>query len=111
IRLPAADAAADVAEARTAVEPDLARDRALIVIPCLNEWAAIARVIGEVLADDGLVDPLGLVADGGSSDGTRAIVGEIAARDPRVLLMDNPGRLQSAGVNLAARLMGEGRPW
>jgi len=68
-------------------------------------------VIGEVLADDGLVDPLVLVADGGSSDGTRAIVGEIAARDPRVLLMDNPGRLQSAGVNLAARLMGEGRPW
>jgi len=38
-------------------------------------------------------------------------VAEIAARDPRVRLMPNPGRLQSAGVNLAARTLDEGRPW
>ena len=110
IRMPAGDVDA-LAAPSTAVAAEAARDRALIVIPCLNEAAAIERVIGEILADDGLVDPLVLVADGGSSDGTRAIVGEIAARDGRVRLIDNPGRLQSAGVNLAARLMGEGRPW
>jgi succinoglycan biosynthesis protein ExoA len=108
IRLPAGDVGA---APRTAVAAEPAQDRALIVIPCLNEAGAIARVIADLLADDGLVDPLVLVADGGSSDGTRAVVAGIAARDTRVRLMDNPGRLQSAGVNLAARLMGEGRPW
>jgi succinoglycan biosynthesis protein ExoA len=110
IRLPAGDVARKAAP-RAAVAAEPAQDRALIVIPCLNEAGAIARVIGQVLADDRLVDPLVLVADGGSTDGTRAIVAEIAARDRRVRLTDNPGRLQSAGVNLAARLMGEDRPW
>ena len=110
IRLPTADLG-QALEARTATEAAVAEDRALIVIPCLNEAAVIAQVIGQVLADDGLVDPLVLVADGGSTDGSRAIVAEIAARDRRVRLVANPGRLQSAGVNLAVRLMGEGRPW
>jgi succinoglycan biosynthesis protein ExoA len=110
IRLPATDLTTFAAP-RTATDADLAEDKALIVIPCLNEATVIAKVIGQVLADDGLVDPLVLVADGGSTDGTRAIVGEIAACDPRVRLAANPGRLQSAGVNLAARLMGAGRAW
>jgi succinoglycan biosynthesis protein ExoA len=88
-----------------------ARRRALIVIPCLNEAAVVRSVIERVLDDEGLVDPLVLVADGGSTDGTREIVAEIAAGDPRVQLMANPGRLQSAGVNLAARSMAGDRPW
>lgn len=90
--------------------PDL-RKRALIVIPTLNEAAVIARVVARVLDDEGLVDPLVVVADGGSRDGTRAIVGEIARRDPRVRLVNNPGRLQSAGLNLAAATVGGDRPW
>ncbi|WP_374468799.1 glycosyltransferase family 2 protein [Phenylobacterium sp.] len=93
-----------------APEADASR-RALVVIPCLNEEAVIAQVIAQILEDDGLVDPLVLVADGGSSDRSREIVAEIAARDPRVRLMENPGRLQSAGMNLAARMMGGDRPW
>jgi succinoglycan biosynthesis protein ExoA len=99
------------ANLQTPLDEALARKRALIVIPCLNEAALIESVIGRVLEDQGLVDPLVLVADGGSRDGSREIVERIAARDPRVRLVDNPGRLQSAGVNLAARMMGEGRPW
>jgi succinoglycan biosynthesis protein ExoA len=110
IRLPRGGPAAAVAP-RAVVEGAPAEGRALIVIPCLNEAAVVARVIAQVLADDGLADPLVLVADGGSADGSRAIVAEIAARDPRVRLIENPGRLQSAGVNLAARLMGQGRAW
>jgi succinoglycan biosynthesis protein ExoA len=110
IHLPTAGPDAATAP-HVAPQAGLAEDRALIVIPCLNEAPIIARVIAQVLEDDGLVDPLVLVADGGSSDGSRAIVAEIAARDPRVRLIANPGRLQSAGVNLAARLLGEGRPW
>jgi len=85
--------------------------RALIVIPALNEADVIATVVEQILADEGLVDPLVVVADGGSTDGTRDIVAEIAARDPRVRLIANPGRLQSAGVNLAARMLTGDRPW
>jgi succinoglycan biosynthesis protein ExoA len=110
IRMPGGEKQA-AAALGTATETALAEDRALIVIPCLNEAPIIAKVIAQMLEDDGLVDPLVLVADGGSTDGSRAIVGEIAERDPRVRLIANPGRLQSAGVNLAARLLGEGRPW
>ncbi len=86
-------------------------NRALIVIPCLNEAKAIAGVLDRILDDPGLVDPVVLVADGGSTDGTREIVADIAARDPRVRLLHNPGRLQSAGINLAARALDESRPW
>jgi len=106
IRLPE-----EPANAPAPLDDEQLRKRALIVIPCLNEAALIDKVIGRILEDEGLVDPLVLVADGGSTDGCREIVAEIAARDPRVRLMPNPARLQSAGVNLAARTIGEGRPW
>ena len=85
--------------------------RALIVIPGLNEERFIGGLLKQLLADQGLVDPLIVVADGGSRDASRAIV-QAAARDaPQIRLLDNPARLQSAGVNLAARLYGQGRPW
>jgi succinoglycan biosynthesis protein ExoA len=87
------------------------RRRALVVIPTLNEEDVIESVLGSILADDGLVDPLVVVADGGSDDATREIVREIAARDRRVRLIDNPGRLQSVGLNLAAGAVGGDRPW
>jgi succinoglycan biosynthesis protein ExoA len=101
----------EAANAPPPLDEEAAARRALIVIPCLNEAPLIAKVIGRILEDDGLVDPLVLVADGGSRDGSREIVAGIAARDPRVRLLANPGRLQSAGVNLGARLLGEGRRW
>ncbi|MDB5476797.1 MAG: succinoglycan biosynthesis protein [Phenylobacterium sp.] len=106
IRLPA-----ELANAPAPLDETQQRRRALIVIPCLNEARLIAQVIGRILEDDGLVDPLVLVADGGSTDGCREIVAEIAACDPRVRLISNPRRLQAAGVNLAARTLDEGRPW
>jgi succinoglycan biosynthesis protein ExoA len=101
----------EAANAPPLLDEAAAARRALIVIPCLNEAPLIAKVIGCILEDDGLVDPVVLVADGGSKDGSREIVTAIAARDPRVRLIANPGRLQSAGVNLAAGLVGEGRGW
>jgi succinoglycan biosynthesis protein ExoA len=83
----------------------------LIVIPCLDEAAFIGPLLARLLADPNLVDPLVVVADGGSTDGTRAIVEAVAARDPRIRLLPNPHRLQSAGINLAARQYGRGRTW
>ena len=86
-------------------------ERVLVVIPCLNEEAHLQRLIADLLNDPTWSDPLIVVADGGSTDSSRAIVSALEARDPRVKLLPNPGRLQSAGVNLAARVHGEGRRW
>ena len=95
-------------EAAQTVDP---RRRALIVIPTLNEAAGVQNIIDRVLADEALEAPLVVVADGGSVDGTRDIVREIAQENPHVRLIHNPGRLQSAGLNLAAELASVGRGW
>jgi succinoglycan biosynthesis protein ExoA len=84
---------------------------ALAVIPALNEADHIEALIRHLLADLAWDDPLVVVADGGSTDGTREIVARIAARDPRVRLLHNPLRLQSAAVNRAAAVYGRHRRW
>ncbi|MFS8046210.1 glycosyltransferase family 2 protein [Rhizobium sp. BR 314] len=80
----------------------------VIVIPCLNEERHIEPLIGKLKQALDELDARIVVADGGSSDRTRDIVREIAARDPRVLLIDNPKRLQSAAINLAIETFGDG---
>ena len=84
---------------------------AVAVIPCLNEREHIAELIATLLADPEWVDPLVVVADGGSTDGSREIVTQIAMSDPRVRLLNNSKRLQSAGMNLALRTFGAGYRW
>ncbi|MDB5455851.1 MAG: succinoglycan biosynthesis protein [Caulobacter sp.] len=91
--------------------PGLEPGRALIVVPTLNEEAFIGALLDRLLEDDGLTDPLVVVADGGSKDATRAIVQDRAAVDPRVRLLDNPKRLQSAGINLAVERYAGDRDW
>ena len=91
--------------------PFNAARRTLIVIPCLNEQRFIGGLLKQLLADEALVDPLIVVADGGSRDASRSIVQALAREAPQIRLLDNPARLQSAGVNLAARLYGQDRPW
>ncbi|WP_073975861.1 glycosyltransferase family 2 protein [Erythrobacter donghaensis] len=81
----------------------------LTVIPCLNEAAHIAALIAHLLADP--ANTRIVVADGGSTDGTRAIVRRIAAGEPRVTLLDNPGRIQSAGINRAVARFGREATW
>ena len=88
-----------------------ARERVLTVVPCLNERAHIGKLLGDLLADSGELDLMIVVADGGSTDGTQEIVAGIGAADQRVRLIHNPKRIQSAGVNLAARSFGDGRDW
>lgn len=77
----------------------------VVVIPTLNEAAHIAALCGELLADPAFATP-GLaqiwVMDGGSTDATRSIVETLASADPRVRLIDNPGRNQAKAMNLAA---------
>ena len=89
----------------------VAPERVLAVVPCLNERTHIARLLSDLVADTGELDLMIAVADGGSSDGTQAIVESIALAEPRIRLIHNAKRIQSAGVNLAVRQLGEGRRW
>ncbi|MFP3546357.1 glycosyltransferase family 2 protein [Rhizobium sp. SIMBA_035] len=78
----------------------------LIIIPCLNEAKHIEPLIEKL---DPALDDLNariVVADGGSTDGTREIVARISEADHRVILLDNPRRLQSAAINLAVSTFG-----
>jgi len=83
--------------------------RAVAVVPCLNEEAHIAGVVARLLDDPDWKEPLVVVADGGSTDATWTIVAAMAAKDDRIKLIANLGRIQSAAVNLAAKTFGGGR--
>lgn len=74
---------------------------ALVVIPTLNEERHIGSLLDQLTRLPAGLVPEILVADGRSTDGTRAVVAARAARDPRVRLVDNPARLQGAGINRA----------
>ena len=78
----------------------IAASGALIVIPTLNEAKHIGPLLDWLSARlEGLQARL-VVVDGGSTDQTRAIVE--ARTSDRIVLVENPQRLQSAGLNLAA---------
>jgi succinoglycan biosynthesis protein ExoA len=78
------------------------RDRVAIVVPVLNEERYIAASLTTLLDQAAEIDACVMVMDGGSRDATRAIVTGLMASHQRLSLHANPGRLQSAAVNLAA---------
>lgn len=82
---------------------------ALIVIPCLNEAAHLRGLLQQLRADNPSARIV--VADGGSTDGSRAIVEQLGAADHGIILMDNPDRIQSAGINRAVAMHGDGHEW
>lgn len=84
----------------------MAEQDVLVVIPCLNESEHIESLIRQILENYKTCRLV--IVDGGSSDGTRSIVSQLADQDSRVRLLDNPKKIQSAGVNLAIEEYGEG---
>jgi succinoglycan biosynthesis protein ExoA len=78
----------------------------LIVVPALNEAETIVSVVEHALQELNGLSGLVAVADGGSSDGTRELVAGLAAANEQVKLVDNPDRLQSAGINAAVERYG-----
>ena len=78
----------------------------MAVIPCLNEAEHLGGLIRQMLADPAI--DLLIVADGGSNDGSQRIVQDIARHAPRLRLIDNPARIQSAGINRAVDEHGDG---
>jgi len=80
------------------------REFVTIVMPALNEEAYIANAIRSLLPETGAVDYELLVLDGGSDDATRSIVTAMSQSNPRIKLVHNEKRIQSAAMNLAARV-------
>jgi glycosyltransferase involved in cell wall biosynthesis len=73
-----------------------------VVMPIRNEADFITRSLGAVLSQDYPADRMEvIVADGCSDDGTREIVRAMAARDSRVTVLDNQGRIVATGLNQA----------
>lgn len=79
----------------------------MVVIPCHNEAAHIDALIDKLDPAARRLDLKIVIADGGSVDGTRAIVRRIAETNPRVTMISNPKRIQSAAINLAVEKFGD----
>ena len=72
-----------------------------VIMPIRNEREYIADAVHALLVQERLPPRYEvLVVDGMSDDGTRDIVAEIAARDDRVRLLDNPQRIVSTALNI-----------
>ena len=86
------------------VNPTMSKQFISIIVPALNEEKYIKGCLQSLIesADDFEFEIL--VMDGGSTDDTAGIVRAMAVETPAVRLCGNPGRLQSAGMNLGAKI-------
>jgi succinoglycan biosynthesis protein ExoA len=80
----------------------------LVVVPCLNEQKHIEQVIARLTREAERLDLKVIVVDGGSGDRTCSIVQGIARSNTRVVLMDNPKRIQAAAINAAVSKYAQG---
>ncbi|HSN30791.1 MAG TPA: glycosyltransferase family 2 protein, partial [Kofleriaceae bacterium] len=75
-----------------------------IAMPAYNEEKYIEACIASVQAQDYPKDKIEiLVADGRSTDKTREILARLSAEDPRIKMIDNPARLQAAGLGVLVK--------
>ncbi len=75
-----------------------------VVIPARNEGRTLRRCLEALLAQDYPAEQLEiLVADGRSTDDSRAIVQDLAASHPHLTLLDNPNRTVPYALNIAIR--------
>jgi succinoglycan biosynthesis protein ExoA len=74
-----------------------------VLVPVLDEEANIRETVAAMGAQrvDGSVEFLFM--DGGSRDGTRAILEELATRDARIRVLGNPGRDATRALNIGLR--------
>lgn len=75
-----------------------------IVIPCRNEVRHIEDCLATVFSFEGVKgDYEVLVVDGMSEDGTRKKLEEWTAREKRLRVLDNPGRIVPKALNIGVR--------
>ncbi|MEF2070640.1 glycosyltransferase family 2 protein [Consotaella aegiceratis] len=83
-------------------------ERGMVIVPCLNEAEHIAALVAGLQGPAERLDLKIVVADGGSTDGTREILAGLVDDYPGLQLLDNPRRLQSAAINRAVEVFGDG---
>lgn len=74
-----------------------------VILPVRREGRGFAATLTRVLEQDYPAIAEILVVDGMSDDDTRQVVAGFAARDPRVKLLDNPGRIVPTAMNVGIR--------
>ena len=75
-----------------------------IVIPMFNELETIEKCIGSILRQDYPMANIEiLVVDGGSKDGSREKVLELARTKVNFRLLENPGRITAKGLNIGIK--------
>jgi len=86
------------------LSPPAHRPLVSVVLPVRNEARDIGRCLDAILAQDYPADRMEiLVVDGMSSDATREVVATYSRREPRVRLVENPGRIVPTALNAALR--------
>ena len=75
-----------------------------VVVPCFNEEEFIETFLDNVLSQktDGF-DFVVLIADGGSTDDTRMIITQNSKGAKSLIILDNPAKIVSAGLNIAIK--------
>src|SRR3954469_4506580 len=73
---------------------------ASVLLPVLNEKANPPNAVDPMRAQefDGTIGLLFM--DGGSTDGSRAVLEQLAREDPRIRVFDNPGRTTPHALNV-----------
>ena len=75
-----------------------------IIVACRNEGKHIRAFVDSLLTQDMAgISWEAIIADGMSDDGTRQALEEYHARHPELIVVDNPGRIVSTGLNAAIR--------
>ena len=86
----------------------VARPTVSILLPVFNEVTHIRECLASLYTQTYPAIIEILVAEGGSSDGTREILAELSLTNPSLTVVENPDRLQSHGLNrLIASARGE----
>ena len=76
-----------------------------IIMPIRNEAEFIERSIKSILHQDWPAEKMEiLVVDGMSDDGTRKIVEQLSQADSRIKMLDNPGRIVPAALNIGLKV-------
>ena len=77
----------------------------IVLLPVRQEAAALEATLAAVFAQTYPPDRLEvIVAEGCSTDRTRAILEQWAAEHPRLRLVDNPAGIVPTGLNAALRV-------
>ena len=75
-----------------------------VIVPVLNEAGFIEKALNSIRNGRYPAEKLEiLVVDGMSNDGTRDIVKRMAQEDPRIILLDNPKKIQAPAMNIGIR--------